>query len=47
MKEKPKEPSLQDKGNVMIIGHITIRDPDSGEVILKKRDKNDEKKDKA
>lgn len=29
-----------DKGNVTMIAHIHIRDPDTGETILKKRDKN-------
>lgn len=32
-----------DKTNVMIISHIHIRDPDTGETILRKRDKNIEK----
>ncbi len=29
---------VKDDGNVTIIGHIHIRDPDSGITILKKRD---------
>jgi hypothetical protein len=30
---------FMDTGNVTIIEHIVIRDPDSGEVILRQRDK--------
>ncbi len=29
---------VDDKNNVTIISHILIRDPDTGEVIVKKRD---------
>lgn len=29
-----------DKGTVSVIAHVTIRDPDSGEIILKRRDPN-------
>ncbi len=38
---------MDDKSNIQIISHILIRDPDSGETILKKRDvqKNEEKQD--
>jgi hypothetical protein len=32
-----------DKTNVVVIGHISIRDPDTGEVILRQRDKTFEK----
>ena len=33
----------RDEGHVTIIGHISIRDPDTGEVILRQRDKTFEK----
>jgi len=38
-----KQPKL-DQSNVSTIGHICIRDPDTGEVILHQRDITVEKK---
>ena len=32
-----------DEGNVAIIAHVSIRDPDTGEIILRRRDKPIEK----
>lgn len=32
-----------DSGNVTVIAHLCIRDPDTGEVILRQRDKTIEK----
>jgi hypothetical protein len=37
------EPTI-DKSNVTIISHILIRDPDSGEILVKQRDTATEKK---
>lgn len=31
---------FKDHGNATVIGHIRIRDPDTGEIILNKRDPN-------
>ena len=36
-----------DKGNVTVIGHISIRDPDSGEVIVRQRDIAFERRDES
>lgn len=39
MTDEPLEPIEFDKGNVTVISHICIRDPDTGEIILSQRDK--------
>lgn len=38
-----KDNDLVDESNVWMIGHLTIRDPDTGEIILKQREKEQKK----
>lgn len=42
MSDRPDDCKI-DKTKVAVIGHISIRDPDTGEVILRQRDKTFEK----
>jgi hypothetical protein len=35
--------TVDDSGNVTVIAHLCIRDPDTGEVIVRKRDRTIEK----
>jgi hypothetical protein len=38
-----KNDELLDPSNVNVIGHLIIRDPDTGKVILRQRDKESKK----
>lgn len=40
-----KDDELLDPTNVIVIGHLVIRDPDTGKIILRQRDKESKKND--